>query len=244
VLILGGRSDIGRAIAHAFAAEGHAVQLAARRAEALEPERADLALRRDVPVTLHELDLLDTDALEAFVAGLEPLPEVAVCAVGTMGEQARDLADPHAAARTLRTNFEAPAQAMELLAARMEARGSGCLVGISSVAGDRGRASNYVYGSAKAGFTAYLSGLRNRLAQGGSGGSVHVVTVKPGFVATRMTEGMDLPAKLTASPEELGRAVLGAVRRRRGVIYVKPVWWLVMRIIRALPEAVFKKTSL
>jgi len=120
------------------------------------------------------------------------------------------------------------------------ARGSGTLIGISSVAGDRGRATNYVYGSAKAGFTAFLSGLRNRLAKRG----VHVMTVKPGFVATKMTEGMDLPDKLTADPDKLARSVLRAAKRRRNIIYVKPVWWLVMLIIRNIPEAIFKKLSI
>jgi short-subunit dehydrogenase len=140
----------------------------------------------------------------------------------------------------IRSNFEGPAMALAELANRFEARGSGVLVGISSVAGERGRASNYVYGAAKAGFTAYLSGLRNRLAKRG----VHVVTVLPGFVATRMTEGMDLPARLTAQPGEVAEAVLRAVERRRDVIYVRPVWRVVMGIIRAMPEPVFKRTTL
>jgi hypothetical protein len=110
------------------------------------------------------------------------------------------------------------------------------LVGISSVAGERGRATNYVYGSAKAGFTAFLSGLRNRLAKKG----VHVVTVLPGFVATKMTDGMDLPAKLTAQPKQMADAILDAVLKRRNVIYVKRIWQLIMMIIRNIPEKVFK----
>ena len=122
----------------------------------------------------------------------------------------------------------------------MSPGGSGCLVGISSVAGDRGRASNYVYGSAKAGFTAFLSGLRNRLAKQ----NVHVVTVKPGFVNTSMTEGMDLPAKLTAEPEEVANAIVKSVEKSRDIIYVRPVWQLVMAIIRNIPERIFKKTSI
>ena len=157
-----------------------------------------------------------------------------------MGAQEASELDFAAAAQVMRTNFEAPAAILGLVANRMEALGSGTIVGISSVAGDRGRATNYVYGSAKAGFTAFLSGLRNRLAQTG----VHVVTVKPGFVATRMTAGMDLPARLTAQPEELGAAVVTAVIRKRNVIYVRPVWALVMAIIRTIPEPVFKRLKL
>lgn len=240
VLILGGRSDIGLAVAHRFAAAGHPVALAARNAANLEAARADIALRHGVEATLHEYDALDTGALRGFVHAFDPVPGIVVSAVGAMGDQATSEADPEAAALVMRTNYEAPAQALELFAARMEARGSGTIVGISSVAGDRGRASNYVYGSAKAGLTAYLSGLRNRLSDTG----VHVVTVKPGFVATRMTEGMDLPGPLTASPQMVAETIFRAVARGRCVVYVKPVWRAVMIIIRAIPEPIFRKTRI
>ena len=113
-------------------------------------------------------------------------------------------------------------------------------MGISSVAGDRGRASNYVYGAAKAGFTAFLSGLRNRLAKQG----VHVVTVKPGFVNTAMTAHLDLPARLTAEPQEVAAAIVKAVEKSRNIIYVRPIWRVVMAVIKAIPEAIFKKTSI
>lgn len=240
VLILGARSDIGRAIAHSFAARGHPVQLAARNAAALEADRADIALRHGVEVTLHEFDALATASHQTFVAGLPALPQVAVCAVGLMGDQAQSERDPEATARVMRSNFEGPASILAVLANHFAARGSGAMVGISSVAGERGRASNYVYGSAKAGFTAFLSGLRNRLARSG----VQVITVLPGFVATQMTEGMDLPARLTASPQQVAQAVARAVAKGRDRIYVKPIWQLIMAVIRALPESLFKRTSL
>ena len=140
----------------------------------------------------------------------------------------------------MRTNYVGPALLMGVLAERFERRGGGVLVGVSSVAGERGRAANYVYGSAKAGFTAFLSGLRSRLAASG----VHVVTVKPGFVRTRMTDGMDLPARLTATPEEVAAAVVAAIYRRRNVIYVRQVWRPIMFAIRAIPERVFKHMKL
>ncbi|MEX1233528.1 MAG: SDR family oxidoreductase [Roseovarius sp.] len=240
VLVLGGRSDIGRAVAHRFAAAGHPVALAARNASDLEANRADIATRHGVEATVHEYDALDTAALERFIDSFDPLPGIVVCAVGAMGDQAKSEADPGAAALVMRTNYEAPAQVLELFADRMTARGSGTLVGISSVAGDRGRAVNYVYGSAKAGFTAYLSGLRNRLW----GTGVHVVTVKPGFVETRMTEGMDLPGALTASPDAVAETIIRAVGRGRSVVYVKPVWRVIMSIICAIPEPLFRKTRI
>jgi len=120
----------------------------------------------------------------------------------------------------------------------MAARGTGTIVGISSVAGDRGRATNYVYGSAKAGFTAFLSGLRNRLATRG----VHVLTVKPGFVRTKMTEGMKLPPALTAEPQEVARRIYRAAEvKKADAIYVRPVWRLVMTIICAFPKRASRK---
>jgi len=236
VLILGARSDIARAIARRFAAEGHPIQLAARGVDSLAEDRADLELRGRVQVSLHEFDALATDGHAAFVDALPKLPEIAVCAVGYMGDQSTTERDVAAATRVLRSNFEGPASILSQLANRFEERGSGTLVGISSVAGERGRAANYVYGSAKAGFTAFLSGLRNKLAKKG----VHVVTVLPGFVATRMTEGMALPARLTAEPEEVASAIWKAVDRRRNVIYVRPVWRVIMAVIRAIPEGIFK----
>lgn len=242
VLILGARSDIGLATAHAFAAAGYAVQLAARNVTGLVEDQNDIAIRHGVGVTLHELDGLDLGSHQAFVESLGALPDVAVCAIGYMGEQQENEQSVEAMAKVLRSNFEGPASLLSLLANRFVARGSGTLVGISSVAGERGRATNYVYGSGKAGFTAFLSGLRNRLARSKSG--VHVVSVVPGFVETRMTAGMDLPAKLTAQPGEVGKAILSAVEKGRNVIYVRPAWRLIMLIIRHIPESVFKKLSL
>jgi short-subunit dehydrogenase len=140
----------------------------------------------------------------------------------------------------MRTNYLDLALLLDRIAARMETDDGGTIIGISSVAGDRGRASNYIYGSAKAGFTAYLSGLRNRMAKRG----VHVVTIKPGFVDTQMTAGMKLPPLLTAKPEEVARAILRAEIRRRDVVYVRPIWRLVMAIIKAIPEMGFKRLNL
>lgn len=236
VLILGARSDIGKAVAHQFAALGHPIQLAARNVETLETDKTDLELRYSVPVTLHEFDALATETHEGFVAALPELPQTAVCAVGVMGRQEENERDINAASRVMRSNYEGPVTILAHLANRFEERGSGTLVGISSVAGDRGRATNYVYGSAKAGFTVFLSGLRNRLAKGG----VHVVTVLPGFVATQMTEGMDLPARLTAQPDEVAEVIVRAVQRKKDIIYVAPIWRLIMLIIRNIPERIFK----
>ena len=240
VLVLGARSDIAQAIARRFAASGHPLQLAARDAGTLEPFARELADSHGVAVTLHDCDVLDSAAFPALLDGLPVLPQVAICAVGLLGDQAESARDMDIAARVMRVNFEGPALLLGELANRFEARGSGTLVGISSVAGERGRASNYVYGAAKAGMTAFLSGLRNRLAKRG----VHVVTVLPGFVATKMTAGMDLNPRLTAAPDEVAEAVHAAVLRGRSVIYVRPIWRTIMLVIRAIPERLFRKMSI
>lgn len=240
VLLLGARSDIARAVAHRFASLGHPVQLAARGDGSLAADKADLELRYGVAVSVHDFDVLAVNTHEAFLDGLPELPMIAVCAVGYMGNQAANEAGNDAASLVMHTNYVGPASIFGHLANRFAIRGSGTLVGISSVAGQRGRATNYVYGAAKAGFTAFLSGLRNRLYRDG----VHVVTILPGFVATGMTEGLDLPPRLTAQPDEVARAIEQAVTKRRNIIYVRPVWRLIMGIICSIPEHVFKRMKL
>ena len=240
VLILGAMSDIGRAIARAYAGAGRPLILAARDHARLADDAEDLRIRSGVEVRTVEFDVLDTAGHGAFLDALGGLPDTVVCVVGLLGDQARSEAEWPAAELVMRTNYLGPASILGEIAGRMAARGRGTIIGIGSVAGDRGRASNYVYGSAKAGFAAFLSGLRNRLFRRG----VRVVTVKPGFVDTRMTRGMDLPKLLTAQPEEVAAAVLRAEARGRDVVYVRSVWRLVMTVIRLLPEGVFKRTRL
>lgn len=242
VMIVGATSDIGRAIARAYAAAGRSLVLCARRPEALARDAEDLRLRHGTAVEVLKLDLLNTPAHAAVLDDLAALPGTVVMVVGLLGTQARAETDTAHAAEVMRSNYEAPALFLGEVANRMERRGAGgTIIGVSSVAGERGRATNYVYGSAKAGFTAFLSGLRNRLATKG----VRVVTVKPGFVATRMTEGMKLPKALTAEPREVAAAVLTAeARASRDVIYVRRVWWPIMTVIRLLPERIFKRMRL
>ena len=240
VLILGARSDIGMAIAHRFAQEGYDIQLAARNAASLEADRSDIKIRCGVRVTLHEFDALNIQSHEEFVLALPELPIVAISAVGFMGDQKQAERDVESASLVMRSNFEGPASILGILANQFEQRGSGTLIGISSVAGERGRASNYIYGSAKAGFTAFLSGLRNRLASKG----VHVVTVLPGFVNTKMTAGMKLPKPLTAEATEVSSAVLEAHIAKKDRIYVKQIWALINMVLKSIPESIFKKTKL
>ena len=183
-LVIGTTSDIGRAIAYTLAEDGCALQLAARDPTRLEREARDIRARTGVPVTAYRCDVLEEDGGVSLLDTLDPLPDVVVCVVGLLGDQAESERDGAAAELVMRTNYVGPALLLGAMAERFGQRGSGVLVGVSSVAGERKRAANYVYGSAKAGFTAFISGLRSRLAAF----DVHVVTVKPGFVHTRTTD--------------------------------------------------------
>lgn len=238
LLLIGATSDIGRAIAGRYAAAGWSVILAARVMVDAEREAKDLHTRFNAAVRPAALDVLDLEAARVFAATLDPLPDTVVSVVGVLGDQPRAEQDMAYAAQVLRANFEGPALVLGAFAGRMAERGSGAIVGVSSVAGDRGRATLYVYGSAKAGLTAFLSGLRQALAPRG----VRVVTVKPGYVRTRMTDGLRLPGPVTADPAQVAGAVFHAAEQGRGeVIYVRWMWRWIMLIIQLIPEAVFKR---
>jgi NAD(P)-dependent dehydrogenase (short-subunit alcohol dehydrogenase family) len=241
MLLIGATSDIGRAVALAYGQAGWRILLAARDPAAAARNANDIAARTGTAPSIFPLDVTRADTFAAFAAALPVLPDTIVCVAGLLGDQKRAEAEPDHAALILRTNFEGPALLLDLFAQRFAARGWGTIVGVSSVAGDRGRASNYFYGSAKAGYSAYLSGLRNRLAAA----KVRVVTVKPGFVRTRMTKGMKLPNLLTAEPQKVGRAIYRAAEvAHRDIIYVRPVWRLVMAVICAIPDRLFKHLRL
>ena len=240
LLVLGATSDMAQAAARRYAAEGWSLTLAALEPELLEPIATDLRVRTDAPVRALPFDATDFSSHRKFYESLETRPDMVLCAFGYMGDQLAARGDPEEIRRTIDINFTGAASILALVADEFEKRGHGTIVAISSVAGDRGRQGNYVYGSAKAGLTAYLSGLRNRLARSG----VQVMTVKPGFCRTKMTEGMDLPAALTASPEQVADAIFRGVEKRRDTIYVLWMWRWIMLAIRHIPEALFKRMGL
>lgn len=240
ILILGATSDIAKATAHVFAANGYGVQLAGRKTDQLEVIARDLRLRHEVPVSIWPFEATDFSKHNAFWNNLSPKPVVTLCAIGYLGAQEKAQVGWEEAQRIIEVNYTGAVSILNHVAESYARLEKGTIIGISSVAGERGRQSNYLYGSAKAGFTAFLSGLRNRLYKSG----VHVLTVKPGFVRTRMTEGLELPALLTAEPEQVAKAVYKGYRAKKDVIYTLPVWQLIMQNIRMIPESVFKKMNL
>jgi len=237
VLIVGAKSDMAKAIAREYAKHGYDLYLAGREVDGLEDFRTDIMTRTQRVVKLVELDILDYKSHETFYTDLEEKPLGVISTVGYLGEQ--DLAQSafDESQRIIDSNYTGVVSLLNIIANDFESRRSGFIVGVSSVAGDRGRKSNYVYGSAKAALSAYLSGLRNRLYDA----NIHVMTVKPGFVATKMTEGMDLPPKLTAQPEHVATDIYKAQQKNKNVLYTKWIWRYVMLIIKNIPEFQFKK---
>lgn len=240
VLIVGVTSAIGRAAAGAFAAHGRNLLVTARSREELEAVAADLRIRHRVDVDARVFDALSFEDHEGLmdVAGGTPLHGVVVT-LGYMGDQEEAQGDFREARRIVDTNYTACVSLLEKAASILEARGRGFICVVGSVAGDRGRQSNYLYGSAKSGLDAYLQGLRNRLHPAG----VKVTTVKPGFVDTRMTYGKE-GMFMVASPDAVGRGIYRAVRRGRSVVYLPGFWRLIMWVIRSIPEPVFKRLKL
>ena len=240
VLIIGAASDMGTALAEAYAAKGFGLQLAARSVDRLGPLASDLKIRFGIAVELIELDIADYSKHEIVWKGLAICPDITISVVGYMKENEEALADTTIALNTMHSNYSGPVAFLNLVAQTYAKQKKGTIVGISSVAGLRGRQSNFIYGSAKAGFVAYLSGLRNYLFHQG----VHVMTVLPGFVYTKMTAHLTLPPLLTATPQDVAKAIVSGVEKKKNTIYVKWFWRYIMLIIRYIPEFQFKKMKL
>ena len=239
VLIIGALSDIAKSIAKKYGENGYDLHLAARKIEDLKLHSTDLKIRYNINVDIYEIDLLKTETHKNFIKNLKEIPSIVICAVGLLGEQKNSENNLELRIKVLRTNFEGPINIISDFANIYENQGFGTIVGISSVAGDRGKESNYIYGSAKAGFTAFLSGLRNRLAKK----NVHVLTVLPGTVHTKMTSGMKLPKHFTSYPEQVANDIYNAVKKKKDIIYTMKIWRYIMFIIKCIPERIFKNKS-
>lgn len=240
VAVFGATSAIAEATARLWAARGARFFLVARDPERLSRIAADLEVRGAASIATHAADLDDPAALAPLIAAMDAAvctPDIALVAFGTLGDQAAIARDPEAARRTLLTNFVSPAVLLTALAPRFEAAGKGSLAVITSVAGDRGRATNYVYGAAKGGLSTFLEGLRHRFA----GTAVRVLDIRPGPVDTPMTAHLPKGGLLWASPERVAADILRAVERGRSVLYTPWFWRWIMLVIRLLPEPLFHR---
>lgn len=241
-LILGATSAIARATARALAERGCPVILAGRDRDELERDAADIRLRFGVNAVVMEFDAESYDSHDAFLErvikqgdGLDGV----VLAFGYLGEQQRAAEDFSESLAILQRNYVGAVSILNRCATYFAEKGKGDIIGISSVAGDRGRQSNYIYGSAKGGLTVYLQGLRNAMFHQG----VHVLTVKPGFVDTAMTYGMP-GLFLVASPQYVAKRILRAMDKKQHELYVPWFWRWIMLIIRHVPEFIFKRLKM
>lgn len=242
VLIIGATSAIAGACARRWALRGDRLFLVGRDSEKLAAQAADLRVR-GAEAEVFVMDANDLAAhpamLMAAVAWLGSI-DIALVAHGTLPDQRACEADPLLAVQELATNGGSVMALLTLLATRVELQRAGALAVITSVAGDRGRPSNYVYGSAKAAVSVFCEGLRARLFRSG----VTVTDIRPGFVATPMTQGLALPARLVAMPDAVARRIVAGIDRGADVVYAPAFWWGIMWIIRHIPRAVFKRLSL
>jgi short-subunit dehydrogenase len=237
---LGATSAIASALAREFATHKFDLVLGGRDREELSALASDFSLRYGVRAGVLPLDALDTQThastLRSFLAEAgNDLEGVVVC-MGYLGDQAKGQCDGEEARRILETNFTGCVSALNILANHFEPRRAGFICAISSVAGDRGRQSNYLYGAAKAGLSAYLQGLRNRLFHA----HVKVLTVKPGFVDTHMTYGRS-GLFLVASPESVAKDIFRAIVKGKDVVYLPWFWRPIMLVVRSIPEGIFKR---
>lgn len=241
VLIIGATSAMAEAVAREFAQRGDALFLYARDSQRTEAIAADLRVRGASAVACGVLDVTEISAhaaaLDRAITVLDGL-DIVLIAHGTLPDQKRCEQSVEATLHEFQTNALSTLALCTLLANQLERRRAGTLAVISSVAGDRGRASNYVYGAAKAAVSEFLSGLRQRLHPAG----VNVLTIKPGFVDTPMTAGFQ-KGPLWATPAQVGGAIHHAILARKPVLYTPGFWWAIMHLIRAIPERLFLRIS-
>jgi short-subunit dehydrogenase len=243
VLIIGATSAIAQAVARRYAEQGANLFLVARDAERLDAVADDLVVRGAAGADVLAADLTDLDRHPEIVAaaldGLSGLDTILI-AHGVLPDQDACEQSAHEALHSIDVNFLSVVSLLTPLANQLADRKAGVIAVISSVAGDRGRQSNYIYGAAKSGLDTFLAGLRNRLFKSG----VHVLTIKPGFVATPMTAHIPERGALWAQPEDIAAGIIKAIEKRRNVVYLPSFWALIMLIIRSIPESIFKRLSL
>lgn len=241
ILIIGATSAIAQETAKFFAKDGAEFFLVGRSAEKLEDICNDLKVRGAKRVETFLLDISDLDRhSEMIEAAIETLGgfDVALIAHGTLGDQQLCQQSVAKTLEELTNNCTSVISLLTLLANYFEQQKHGCIAVVSSVAGDRGRGSNYVYGTAKGAVTIFLQGLRNRLHKSG----VTVLTIKPGLVDTPMTASLK-KGLLFAQPRKVGEGIYEAIKKHKEVVYIPAFWRPIMLVVKSLPESVFKRLS-
>ncbi|MCB9202833.1 MAG: SDR family NAD(P)-dependent oxidoreductase [Flavobacteriales bacterium] len=241
MIVLGSTSDISQAFIEKSLKSGdkyHKIYLVTSNQETTEKLARHLYVKYQQECEVIPFDLINDSDFSVFDSVDS---ELLFCATGYLGKNTEEgLYDIENSKKIIDINYAKLLPLLNYFAEKFEKKASGTIIALSSVAGERGRQSNFMYGSAKAGFTAYLQGLRNYLFHKG----VHVLTIIPGFMDTKMTAGLDLPKPVTSTPEKAGNLIYKAYKKKKNSVYVLPIWCLIMLLIRNIPEFIFKKMKM
>lgn len=236
-LIIGATSDIAKELIYIFAKNGFILDLVARRLDELDRISKDLKIRFGIDVFNFHLNIEDYQSIDAFIKTYNYIPNVVIFAIGYLGIQKKAEQNWEEAKKIIDINYTNQIPLLNHFANIMEQTKRGTIIGISSIAGERGRKANYFYGSAKAALTQHLSGLRQRLHSAG----VNVITVKPGFIRTKMTKNLSVPTIMEGTPQKVALSIYNGYKKNKSNVIAPPIYKFVNLIIKLLPEKIFQK---
>lgn len=239
-LIIGATSDIAKELIYLFAIDGFALDLAARNIDETDRIAKDLEIQYCSQATKYRLDIESKESIDSFIKNYQYTPDVVVFAIGYLGNQNLAEKDSTEARRIIDINYTNQIPLLNHFANLFEKTNKGTIIGISSIAGERGRKANYFYGSAKAALTQHLSGLRHRLANT----EVNVLTVKPGFIKTKMTSHLSVPSIFEGNANHVAKKIYTAYSTSKANLIVPTIYYLVNIVIKLLPERIFKKLNI
>ena len=240
VLILGGKSQLSKSIARKFSDKGFSLILAGRNISSLTDFSKEIELKNNINCSLQEFDILNRNDHDNFFKNIEYVPDIVICVIGLMQKKNSELDLENEIDLVVKTNYLMPVIFIEKIINKLKnSKSEKTIIGVSSVAGERGRASNYIYGSSKSGFTEYLSGLRQKLSKT----NINIITIKPGYIRTKMTEDISGPDFLFSSTENVARLIYQSYVKKKLIVYTG-IWKYIMIIIRAIPEKIFRKLNL
>ena len=242
VAIIGASSGIGRAVANIFAENKHNVICSSRDENELDSLVSDLRIRYDIKAYAVAVDLTNNLSIKKFIKRSYELFKTIDCCIVTaavVDSVDKPYYDEEELINTTNANYTGIALTLNEISRRMAGDNSGTIMCLSSVAGERGRQSNFIYGASKSALITYLQGLRMKMFKH----NVHVITVLPGYIDTIMAYGR-IRNSLAVSPQYAARKIYKLVRSKRNIVYIPPVWWLIMKIVKLIPEVIFKRLSL
>ena len=242
VLIIGASSGVGKEVAHVFSKKGHDVICSSRDAKELNYLVSDLKIRYGIKAYTVPVDLTDIPFIKKYLKDIYEIFQSIDCVIvtaATMPGNEMQYYNEEGLTRTTLTNYIGIALILNEISRGMASNCSGKIICLSSVAGERGRPSNFIYGASKAALNTYLQGLRGKLYKY----NVQVTTVLPGYIDTLMSYGR-VKSSLAVSPRYVSKIIYSLTEKKKDVVYIPHVWWLIMKIVKSIPEAIFKRLNL